>query len=83
MISVTRLDGTPMIVNSDQIAWIEYNPDTVVALSNGEKLIVRESPETLVERVKDFKRAIAGGLGRRLDAPPALTIARPEAEEPW
>jgi flagellar protein FlbD len=57
MIAVTRLDGTAMIVNSDQIAWIEYNPDTVVALTNGEKLIVRESPDILVERIRDFKRS--------------------------
>ncbi len=59
MISVTRLDGTPMIVNTDQIAWVEYIPDTVISLMNGEKLIVRESPELIVERVKDFRRALA------------------------
>ena len=41
MIAVTRLDGTPMVVNSDQIAWIEFRPDTVISLNNGEKLIVR------------------------------------------
>jgi flagellar protein FlbD len=80
MIAVTRLDGTPMIVNSDQIAWIEYNPDTVLSLSNGEKLIVRESPETLVERVKDFKRAI--GVARRQERP-TLAIASTPEDEPW
>lgn len=58
MISVTRLDGTPMIVNTDQIAWIEYNPDTVISLMNGEKLIVREGPEAIVERVREFRRAL-------------------------
>jgi len=62
MIAVTRLDGTPMIVNSDQIAWIEFNADTVLSLANGEKLIVRESPETLVERVREFRRAVATSL---------------------
>jgi uncharacterized protein YlzI (FlbEa/FlbD family) len=60
MISVTRLDGTPMIVNCDQIAWIEYVPDTVISLMNGEKLIVGERPETIVERVHEFRRAISG-----------------------
>jgi flagellar protein FlbD len=58
VISVTRLDGTAMIVNTDQIAWIEYIPDTVISLMNGEKLIVREAPEVIVDRVKDFRRAL-------------------------
>lgn len=73
MISVTRLDGTPMVVNCDQIAWIEFMPDTVISLINGEKLIVREKPDQVVERVKDFKRAILGtGTSRIVRAPLGL-----------
>jgi flagellar protein FlbD len=64
VIAVTRLDGTPMVVNTDQIAWIEHNPDTVIALMNGEKLIVRETTELLVERVKEFRRGLGNALGR-------------------
>lgn len=59
MIAVTRLDGSPMVVNVDQIAWIEGRPDTVISMMNGEKLIVRESPDELVERAREFKRDIA------------------------
>jgi flagellar protein FlbD len=64
MIPVTRLDGTPMIVNTDQIAWVEYIPDTVISLMNGEKLIVRESPEVIVDRVREFRRAAFGAPPR-------------------
>jgi flagellar protein FlbD len=60
MIPVTRLDGTPMIVNCEQIAWIEHMPDTVISLMNGEKLIVRETPEELVDQVRAFKRTLLG-----------------------
>ncbi len=74
MIAVTRLNGTPMIVNSEQIAWIEYNPDTVIALMNGEKLIVRETPEVLIERVKEFKRVLASGLPRGGPSLPACDV---------
>ncbi|MBP1607342.1 MAG: Flagellar protein (FlbD) [Acidobacteria bacterium] len=77
MISVTRLDGTPMIVNADQITWIEFMPDTVISLANGDKLLVREAPETIVERVRDFKRFILYG-GRRAvrgPVPMSLTVA--------
>jgi flagellar protein FlbD len=58
MIQVTRLDGSVMVVNVDQILWIEVMPDTVISLMNGEKLLVRETPDLLIERAKDFKRAI-------------------------
>jgi len=73
MISVTRLDGTPMVVNCDQIAWVEFMPDTVISLMNGEKLIVREKPDQVVERVKDFKRSVHGtAQARVLRAPLSL-----------
>jgi flagellar protein FlbD len=61
MIPVTRLDHTPMFLNADLIEWIERTPDTVVGLVNGERILVRESPEQIVERVIEFKRAIAAG----------------------
>ena len=70
MIPVTRLDGTPMIVNTDQIAWVEYIPDTVISLMNGEKLIVRETPEIIVERIREFRRAILRGAPTRQLGPP-------------
>jgi flagellar protein FlbD len=57
MIPVTRLDGSPLVVNVDQIAWIEGLPDTVISLMNGEKLLVRETPEMLIELAQEFKRA--------------------------
>ncbi|MGV3515541.1 flagellar FlbD family protein [Luteitalea sp.] len=58
MIRVTRLDGTPLLVNIDQITWIEFNPDTVIALANGEKLLVRDAPDDIVSRVQDYKRGL-------------------------
>jgi flagellar protein FlbD len=58
MIPVTRLDGSVMVVNDEQIAFIETRPDTVISMMNGEKLLVREAPDTLVERARDFKRSL-------------------------
>lgn len=58
MIRVTRLDGTVLLVNIDQVTWIEFNPDTVIALANGEKLIVRDAPDDIVSRVQDYKRSL-------------------------
>ncbi len=58
MIRVTRLDGTGVLVNIDQITWIEFNPDTVISLANGEKLLVRDAPDDIVSRVQDYKRSL-------------------------
>ena len=69
MIPVTRLDGSTMIVNDDQIAWIETHPDTVISMMNGEKLLVRESPDELVERTRHFRRSVASQGTLRLAEP--------------
>ena len=63
MIKLTRLNHTPLIVNSDLIEHIEVTPDTVVTLTSGQKLIVLESAEEIVERVITFRRTIFGKDG--------------------
>jgi len=76
MIHVTRLDGADMVVNVDQIAWIEGMPDTVISLMNGEKLLVREAPDQLIARAKEFKRAVAMPIVRRFGE----VVHEPEGE---
>ncbi|MGE3276397.1 MAG: flagellar FlbD family protein [Vicinamibacterales bacterium] len=61
MIAVTRLDGSTLILNAEQIERIEQTPDTLIALVNGETLLVQESPDAVVERVVDYKRQIHHG----------------------
>lgn len=58
MIKLTRLNHVPLIVNSDLIEHVEVTPDTVVALTTGQKFLVLESAEDVVERVLQFRRAI-------------------------
>lgn len=59
MIVVTRLSNKPIIVNSDLIVFIEETPDTILTLSNGEKLVVHERAAEVIRRVVEFKRSIA------------------------
>ena len=58
MIQVTRLNHLPLILNSDLIEHIEATPDTVVSLTTGQKIMVLESAEEIVERVIAFRRSI-------------------------
>jgi len=71
MIRLTRINHTPMVLNSDLIEHIEVTPDTVISLTSGQKLMVLESADEVVSRVIDFRRSIlttgpAPGLGRLL-----------------
>ncbi len=58
MIHVTRLNSTPLILNSDLIEHIEVTPDTVITLTTGQSLRVRETAEEVVERIVQFRRNI-------------------------
>ena len=55
MIELTRLNGEPMVVNSDLIRYAEASPDTVITLVTGDKLVVAESTQELIERVVAFR----------------------------
>ena len=62
MIYVTRLNHTPVVLNSDLIEQIETTPDTVISLTTGQKIMVLESTDEIVERVVGFRRSILAGL---------------------
>ena len=47
------------MLNSDLIESIEATPDTVISLSTGKKVIVRESVQEIIERVVVFRRKLA------------------------
>lgn len=72
MIEVTRLNGTPMIVNSDLIKIAESSPDTMLTLIHGEKLIVRESCEEIVEKVLQYRARLLAAVTARPGAPADL-----------
>lgn len=56
MIRVTKFDGTPIILNADWIQSIENTPDTLITLTTGFKLLVRNGTEELIEAYKKYKR---------------------------
>lgn len=58
MIEVSRLNGSIYFINPDLILTLEATPDTVITLTTGEKLMVRESPQELIDRFVTFKRRI-------------------------
>ena len=62
MIRLTRLNSQQITVNSDLIKFVESNPDTVITLVSGDKLLVHETADEVLARVIEFKRAVLAGL---------------------
>ncbi len=50
------------MVNADLIESLESTPDTVVTLTSGNKLIVRDSPVEIADKIVEYKRKIHAPL---------------------
>ncbi len=57
MIEVHRLGHArePLYLNPDLIQTIEAHPDSTITLTTGASLIVNESPEEILESVRDWR----------------------------
>jgi len=58
MIRLTRLNRVPMVLNSDLIEHIDVTPDTVITLTTGQILRVRETAQEVIGRIVEFRRRI-------------------------
>ena len=68
MISLTRLNGNPLMVNSDLIKTAEASPDTMLTLITGEKLIVREDCAEVERRILAYRAGLLALVAQRLPA---------------
>lgn len=71
MIWVSRLDGERILLNDDQILYVEATHDTLLVLSTGERLRVLESAEELIDRIARWRQR-ALGLSLLHEAEPAM-----------
>ena len=60
MIALRRLNNETIMVNPDLIESLEATPDTVVTLTSGNKLLVRDSMDDVREKIIEFKRRVHG-----------------------
>lgn len=67
MIKVTRLNNDPLVVNADLIEFLEATPETIICLTTGKKVMVRETIDQIIQRVAEFK-ARAGVRVKHSDA---------------
>ncbi len=62
MIEVTRLNDIKVTINADIIEFVEETPDTVITLTTGRKIIVKESARDITESVIAYRRRIYSNL---------------------
>lgn len=58
LIQLTKLNGTPFLMNAELIETVETTPDTVITLVTGRKYIVRETADEVREKYILYKREI-------------------------
>jgi flagellar protein FlbD len=68
MIRLTRLNNQNLMVNSDLIKFVEHSPDTLLTLVTGEKIVVRESVDQVLDGMIQFRRAVLQGLSFAWDS---------------
>jgi flagellar protein FlbD len=56
MIELTRLNGHAIVINAELIKFVEQNPDTVITLVTGDKLVVLEAAPEVMRRVLLYRR---------------------------
>ena len=58
MIKLTRFDNKGIVLNAELIEQIEQTPDTVIKLTNGKKILVKETEDEIIEKTIIYKRKI-------------------------
>ena len=56
MITVTRLNDKPVVINAELIKTVESTPDTLITLVNGDRMMVKESMEVIVSKAIEYGR---------------------------
>ena len=73
LIELTRLNGTRLTINSDLIQYMESSPDSTLTLINGEKLVVSESSEQIIELTLAYRARLVAEAARQ--CPEGLVVA--------
>lgn len=58
MIEVERLNGTKYFINPHMIESMESLPDLTITMLSGKKVIVKNSPEEIIERIVNYRKRI-------------------------
>jgi len=58
VIRVTLLNNAEMIINAELIETVESSNDTILTLSTGRKIVVKETAGEIAQRVMEYQAAV-------------------------
>ncbi len=58
MVTLTKLNKQVFTINSNLIETVEETPDTVIALTTGNKFVVKETPQEIINKIIEYQREI-------------------------
>jgi len=58
MIEVMRLNGKKYWINPHMIESMEQNPDLTLTMFSGRKIIVKNTPEDIIEKIIAYRQKI-------------------------
>ncbi len=58
MIKVRRLDNREVVINADLIEFLEATPETIISMTTGKKVVVKESVDEVLRRTVEFRQRI-------------------------
>ncbi|NQT40350.1 MAG: flagellar FlbD family protein [Planctomycetes bacterium] len=56
MIKLTRLDGEAFVLNAELISYVESRPDTFITLTTGDRMVVAESMDEVLQRAVTYQQ---------------------------
>ncbi|MGD0098929.1 MAG: flagellar FlbD family protein [Acidobacteriota bacterium] len=69
MIVLTKINDAPIAVNADLVQYIEETPDTVITMTNDDKVVVLESMTEIIQKVVHYRRLINGLVNSEYERP--------------
>ena len=58
VIRLHRLNGQEFVLNAELIETVDAIPDTAISLATGNRVIVREPVEEVIEKVMDYRKKL-------------------------
>ena len=57
VIRLTRINGEPFVLNAELIRYVERRPATFITLTNGDRLIVKETMDEVLDRTIRYQQS--------------------------
>ncbi len=58
MIKVTQLNGKELVINAELISCLEAAQNTIITLTTGNKIVVNDTVDEIIQKVIDYKQRI-------------------------